>query len=130
MQAEFLERLERLFLDRAVWTHRQSSAIAAPRADGISFSCERMSEVEMRHGQSGIERDGASRIGDREIVLSFQVARIGAIRQSDGVLCFQLDGPVVTLDCGIEITLLLIGGAEIAEGCGELWLDGGGVRQH
>ncbi len=129
MDAEFLQRRERLFGDGAIRIIRQSTPIAACRLDDIPLRGERVSEVDMRHRQSRVKRHGASRIGDREVVLALQIMRVGTIGQSDRVLCSQLDGAGVALDCSIEVALLLIRGAEIAESGRELRLDGGGVFQ-
>ena len=63
------------------------------------------------------------RIGDREIVLAFQVIRVGAIGEGDRVLGPQRDGAAVALDRGIEVALLLIRRAEIAERRRELRVD-------
>ena len=109
--------------------HRQGAPIAARRHAGIALCRKRVSEIRVRHRQSRVERDGVRRIGDREIVLAFQVIRVGAIGEGDRVLRPERDGAVVTLDRGIEVTFLLIGGAEIAERGRELRVDGRRVLQ-
>ena len=64
-----------------------------------------------------------------QIVLAFQVIGVGAIGEGDRVLGPQRDGVAVAFDGGIQVALLLVGGAEIAERRRELRVDRRRVRQ-